>query len=70
MIKSRKLRWAGHVARMGEIRSTFKILIDKSLLGRPSGRREDGIRMDLKEICVNTRNWIGLAQDTDYTTQQ
>ena len=54
VIKSR--RWAGHVARMEEGRSTFKILTGKptgkSPLGRPRGRWEDNIRMDLKEIGI------------------
>ena len=53
MIKSRRLRWAGHVARI-EGRSAFKILTGKPTgkrpLGRPRGRWEDNIRMDLKEI--------------------
>ena len=52
---------AGHVARMEEGRSTFKILTGKPtgkrLLGRPRRRWEDNIRMDLEQICINTRNW-------------
>ena len=60
MIKSRRLRWAGHVARMEEGRSAFKILTGtpagKSPLGRPRHRWEDNIRMDLKEIGIITRN--------------
>ena len=67
---SRRLRWAGHVARMEEGRSAFNILTDtpagKRLLGRPSRRWEDNIRMDLKELGVNTRNWVDLAQVSDY----
>ena len=62
MIKSRRLRWAGHVARMEEGRSAFKILTGKPTgkrhLGRPRRRREDNIRKDLKEIGINTRNWV------------
>ena len=62
VIKSRKLRWAGHVARMEERRSAFKILTVKPTgkrpLGRPRRRWEDNIRMDLKEIGINTRNWV------------
>ena len=54
MIKCRRLRWAGHVARMEEGRSSFKILTDKPTgkrpLGRPRRRWEDNIRMDLEEI--------------------
>ena len=60
MIKSSRLRWAGHVARMEEGRNAFKILTDKPTgkrpLGRPSGRWEDNIRMDVKEIGVGTKN--------------
>ena len=70
VIKSRRLRWAGHVARMEEGRSASKILT-----GKPTGKRplerprlgwEDNIRMDLKEIGINRRNWVGLVQDIDY----
>ena len=70
VIKSRRLRWAGHVARMEEDRSVFKIvtgtLAGKSSLGRPRHRWEDNIRMDLREIGINTRNWVDLVQDRDY----
>ena len=69
VIKSRKLRWAGHVARMEEGRSAFKILTGtpagKRPVGRPRRRWEDNIRMDLKEICINTRNWVDLTKDRD-----
>ena len=62
MIKSRRLRWAGHVARMEEGRSAFKMLTVKPTgkrpLGRPRRRWEDNIRIDLKEIGINTRNWL------------
>ena len=55
---------------MKEGRSAFKILTGKSTgkipLGRPRHRREDNTKMDRKEIGVNTRNWINLAQDRDY----
>ena len=57
VIKSRRLRWAGHVARMEEGRSAFKILTGKLTgkrpLGRPRRRWEDNIRMNLKEIPIN-----------------
>jgi hypothetical protein len=70
VIKSRKLRWAGHIARMEEARSAFKILTGKPTgkrpLRRPRRRWEDNIRMDLKEIGTNTRNWVVSAQDRDY----
>jgi hypothetical protein len=67
---SRRLGWAGHVASMKECRSTFKILTGKPTGKRPLGRRrcrwEDNIRMDVKEIGINTRNWIDSAQVRDY----
>ena len=70
VIKSRKLRWAGHEPRMAEGRSTFKILTGtptgKRPLGRPRRRWEGNIRMDLKEIGIDTRNWVDSAQDRDY----
>ena len=69
-IKSKRLRWAGHVARMEEDRSAFKILTAtptvKRPLGRPRRRWEDNIRMDVKEVGINTRNWVDLIQDRDY----
>jgi hypothetical protein len=53
-IKSRRMRWAGHVARIGEERNVYRVLVGKPEGKRPVGRqrcrREDGIRMDLKEI--------------------
>ena len=70
VIKSRRLKWAGHVARMEEGRSAFKILTGKPTgkrhLGRPRSRWEDNIRMDLEEIGINARNWVDSAQDRDY----
>ena len=64
MIKSRRLRWAGHVATMEEGRSAFKILTGKPTgkrpLGRPRCRWEDNIRMDLEEIDINAG--IGLIR--------
>ena len=70
VIKSRRLRWAGHVARMEEGRSAFKILtcrpVEKRLLGRPRLRWEDNIKMDLEEIGINAGNWIDSAQDRNY----
>ena len=60
VIKSRRLRWAGRVARMEEGRSAFKILTGKPTgkrpLGSPRRRWEDNIRMDLKDIGIKTRN--------------
>ena len=70
VIKSRRLRWEGHVARMEECRSAFKILRGKPTgrrpLGRPRRRWEDNIRMDLEEMGVNAGSWVDLAQDRDY----
>ena len=64
------MRWAGHVARMEEGRSASKIFTGKPTgkrpLGRPSRRWEDNIRVDLKEIDIDTRNWVDSAQDRDY----
>ena len=70
VIKSRRLRWAGHVARMDEGRSAFKNLTGKPTgkrsLRRPRRRWEDNIRMDLEEIGINAGNWVDLAQDRNY----
>ena len=66
VIKSRRFRWAGHVARMEEGRSAFKILTGTSTGKRPRRRWQGNIRMDLKEIGANTRNWDDSAQDRDY----
>jgi hypothetical protein len=66
-IKSRRMRWEGHVARMGEKRNVYRSLVGKPEgtrpLGRPRPRRIDNIRMDLLEIRLNVVDWIGLAQD-------
>ncbi|KAJ4442648.1 hypothetical protein ANN_04237 [Periplaneta americana] len=68
-IKSRRLRWAGHVARMGESRNAYRVLVGrpegKRPLGRPRRRWEDDIKMDLREIGYDGRDWINLAQDRD-----
>jgi hypothetical protein len=66
VIKSRRMRWAGHVARMGEGRGAYRVLVGmpegKRPLGRPRRRREDNIKMDLGEIGIEEANWIRLAQ--------
>jgi hypothetical protein len=68
-IKSRRMRWVGHVAHMGEDRKVHKILVGKPEgkrpLGRPRHRWEYGIRMDLREIGWGSVEWIQLAQDKD-----
>ena len=70
VIKSRRLRWAGHVARMEEGWSAFKILTGtpagKCPLRRPRRIWDDNIRMDLEEIGINAGNWVDSAQDRDY----
>ena len=70
VIKSRRLRWAGHVTRMEEGRIAFKIVTGKPTgkkrLGKPTRRWEDNIRMDLEEIGVIKRNWVVSTQDRDY----
>ncbi|KAJ4433934.1 hypothetical protein ANN_16253 [Periplaneta americana] len=67
-IKSRRLRWAGHVARMGESRNAYRVLVGpegKRPLGRPRRRWEDNIKLDLREVGYDDREWINLAQDRD-----
>jgi hypothetical protein len=69
MMKSRRMRWAGHVARMGEKRNAYRILVGKPEGNRPPGRPrcrwENNIRMDLREIGWGGMDWIDLAQDRD-----
>ena len=69
VIKSRRMRWAGHVARMGEERGAYRILVGKPEgkrpLGRPRRRWVDNIRMNLQEVGCGYVDWIGLAQDKD-----
>ncbi|KAJ4450377.1 hypothetical protein ANN_01798 [Periplaneta americana] len=68
-IKSRRLRWAGHVAGMGESRNAYRVLVGrpegKRPLGSPRRRWEDNIKMDLREVGYDDREWINLAQDRD-----
>ena len=70
VIKSRRLRWARHVARMEEGRDAFKVLTGKPTgkrpLRRPWRRWEGNNRMDLEEIGINAGNWVDSAQDRDY----
>jgi hypothetical protein len=69
IIKSRRMKWAGHVARMGEERNAYRILVGKPERKRPLGipirRWEDNIRMDIRERGWGGMNWIDLAQDRD-----
>jgi len=68
VIKSRRMRWEGHVARMGEDRGVHRVLVGKPEgkrpLGRPKCRWED-IKMDLQEVGGGRGDWMELAQDRD-----
>jgi hypothetical protein len=67
VIKSRKMRWAGHVVRMGEGRGVYRVLVGrpggKGPLERPRRRWEDNIKLDLRELGIDGANWVRLAQD-------
>jgi hypothetical protein len=67
IIKSRRMRWAGHVALMGEKRNAYRLLVGKPKgkrpLGRPRRRWVDNIKMDLGEVGCGDVGWIGLTQD-------
>ena len=69
VIKLRRMRWAGHVARMGEERGLYRVLVGKlegrRPLGRPRRRWVDNITMDLQEVECGYVDWIELAQDRD-----
>jgi len=69
VIKSRRMRWAGHVARMGEDRGVYMVLVGKPEgkrpMGRPRRRWVDNIRTDLQEVGCGYTDWIGLAQGRD-----
>ena len=69
VIKSRRMRWAGHVARIDEERGAYRVLVGKPEgkrpLGRPRRRWVDNIRMDLQEVGCEYVDWIGLTQDRD-----
>jgi hypothetical protein len=69
VVKSRRMRWAGHVARIGEDRGVYRMLVGKPegmrTLGRPRRRWEDNIKMDLQEDGGGRRDWMELAQDRD-----
>jgi hypothetical protein len=67
IIKSRRMRWAGHVARMGEKRNVYGLLVGKPEgkrpLGRPRQRMMDNIKMDFAQIGLGSVAWIVMAQD-------
>jgi hypothetical protein len=69
VIKARRMRWAGYVARMGEVRGAYNILVGRPEgrrpLGRPRRRWEGNIKMDLREIGFGDVDWIQWAQDMD-----
>ena len=69
MIKSRRMRWAGHVARMGEGRGVHRVLLEKPEekrpLGRPRRRWEDNIKTVLQEVGGGCGDWMELAQDRE-----
>jgi hypothetical protein len=67
IIKSGRMRWAGHVARMGRRGTCYRLLVRKPegkvLLGRPRRRWIDNIKMDLLEIGLSAVDWIGVVQE-------
>jgi hypothetical protein len=69
-IKSRRMRWAGHVACVGEGRNLYRVLVGKPegkrLLERPRRRWEDGLKIDLRVIGWGCVEWIHLGQDRDH----
>jgi len=69
VIKSRRMRWAGHIQRMGEEMGVYRVLVGKPEgsrpLGRPRRRWVDNIRMHVQEVGCGYMDWIGLAQDGD-----
>jgi hypothetical protein len=69
VVKLRRMRWAGHVARMGENRGVHRVLVGKPErkrpLGRPRRRWEDNIKMDLEEVGGGRGDWMELYQDRD-----
>ena len=69
VIKWRRMKWAGNVARIRERRGVYRVLVwkpeGKRSLGRPRRRWEDNIKMDLQEVGREGMDWIELAQDRD-----
>jgi len=69
VIKSRRMRWVGHVARMRERRGVYRVLVEKPEgkrpLGKPKRRWEDSIKTDLQAVECGVMDWIDLAQDRD-----
>jgi len=69
VIKSRRMRWVGHVARLAERRVLYSVLVGnpegKRPLGRPRRRWQDNTKIDLQELGCGGMDWIELAQDRD-----
>ena len=69
VVKSRRMRWAGHVTRMGQGRVVYRVLVGKPEgkrpLGRPRRRWEDNIKMDLQKVGAVSGDWMKLAKDRD-----
>ena len=69
VIKSKRMRWAGHVARMGDRRGVYRVLVGKPdgkrPLGRPRRKWDDNIKIDLQEVGCGGMDWMELAQDRD-----
>jgi len=69
VFKSRRMKWAGHVAHMGELRGMYRVFMGKPEGKRPLGRRrsrwEANTKMDLQEVGYSGMGWIKLAQDRD-----
>jgi len=69
VIKSRRMKWVGNVARMGERRGVYRLLVGKPEgkrpLGRPRRRWKDNIKMDIQEVGCGVMDWVELAQDKD-----
>jgi hypothetical protein len=67
MVKSRRMKWSGHAARMGEGRGVFRVLVGRPEGKRPVGRSrrrwEDNIKIDFREMRIDETNWIRLAQN-------
>jgi hypothetical protein len=67
VIKSRRMMWAGHVARMGKRKGVYRVVVGrpegKRPLGRPRRRWGDNIKMDIREIRIDGANWTQLAGD-------
>ena len=68
-LKSRRLRWAGHIAHMEQFRNAYRVLVGKPegkrSLGRPRRRWNDNINMDLREVGCDPGDWKAIAENRD-----